>query len=307
MRSSTLLAFAVLAACGDDVPAPDVNLQAFSLRFSPFYGDTPLTCGQAVTGLGASGMVRIEPSDLRFYISKLEFLGEDGGVVASELDTNEFQYRDATGEVALVDLTDASAGACAGTGLTFPEGTARTHAAVTGRTVVADVHAVRFEVGLPQPLMKTVLARHTAEDAPSPLNEMHWSWAYAYRHFVFNFSLADDGVAGEGYVHVGSVDCGGDGVRALTDRATCGKVNAAKVELQEFHLPNASVGVDVGALLDGLDLRVAQTATSAVMVPGVACHSSPEQPHCAPLFSKLGLDMSDGTARASNNVVFKAR
>lgn len=300
-----VLSALALAACGDDEPTDE--MEAFSLRFAPYYGSTALRCGESVTGVGPGGTVSLQPSDLRFYVSNLLLLGESGEVIESVLDTNDFQYRDTTGEVALVDLTDTSAGACAGTGLSFPEGTARMHDAITGKTHLAEVHQVRFDVGLSQPLMKAVLAQHTAEDAPSPLREMHWSWAYAYRHFVFNFSLTDGGVVGEGYIHVGSTDCGGDGVRGLTDRATCGHVNTPQVALTELHLPAGSIAVDVEPLLEGLDFRVTQTATSTDMVPGVACHSGADQPDCAQVFGRLGVDMATGSAQASTNVVFKAR
>ncbi|WDT76931.1 MAG: hypothetical protein MPW16_06875 [Candidatus Manganitrophus sp.] len=50
-----------------------------------------------------------------------------------------------------------------------------------------------FDLGVSQPLMKATIANNTAEGAPSPLNEMYWSWASGYRHFVMNFAVEDDG------------------------------------------------------------------------------------------------------------------
>jgi hypothetical protein len=135
---------------------------------------------------------------------------------------------------------------------------------------------------------------------------MHWSWAYAYRNFVMNFVIDDGGVAGEGYLHVGSTDCGGDGTRALTDRDHCGKLNTPAVAFEHFHLDDV-VTVDIGSLLAGVDFRVAESDTSSVTVPGVACHSSPDQPDTQPIFLNLGVDMATGDADASQNSVFKVQ
>jgi hypothetical protein len=130
---------------------------------------------------------------------------------------------------------------------------------------------------------------------------MHWSWAFAYRHFVFNFTLSD-GTAGEGYVHVGSTDCGGDGTRAMTDRDTCGKVNTPKVSFSHFHLDNV-VGLDLDALLAGLDFRV-ESSPGGPLVPGVATHSGASQPDTPTIFGNLGVDVATGVASAALNTAF---
>ena len=77
--------------------------------------------------------MNVEVSDLRFYVSNLRFFDAGGEQLTVELDENEFQYVDASGNAVLVDLTGTDAGACSGDGITFPEGTARTNAVVTGR------------------------------------------------------------------------------------------------------------------------------------------------------------------------------
>jgi uncharacterized repeat protein (TIGR04052 family) len=301
-------AAAVLAAslggCGDDEVVTPEEMADFALRFAAVYQGAEVGCGDRLTGLGMAGTSEAEVSDLRFYVSNVQFFDEAGDPVALELDENEFQYDSAEGDVAMIDLTGTSAGACAGTGLSFPEGTARTNNVLTGRTFVDRVRQVTFEVGVPQRLQKAVIANHTAEDAPSPLREMHWSWGYAYRNFVMNFTIADGSVAGEGYLHVGSTACGGDGVKALTDQQSCGRPNAAAVLLSSFSLADDTVGIDLAALMSNLDFLVDQ---SQVLVPGVACHSSVDQPDCPQIFTNLGIDITDGGARADLNTVFVRR
>ncbi len=286
----------------DEIPDPST----FRLKFAAAYQGTPIGCGDQITGMGPEGTVEVELNDLRFYVSNIKFYGEDGQELAMELDENDFQYSSDAGSVALVDLTGTDAGACAGEGLSFPEGTARTNDGVTGTTIVENVHAVSFDVAIPQSLMKEVLNSHTAEDAPSPLREMHWSWAFAYRFFVMNFTMTAGDTPGEGYVHVGSTDCGGDGVRALTDRDECGHPNTPSVMIEGFSLNNDTVMVDIEAILAGLDFQVDafNDVEEPVVVPGVACHSSVEQPDCINVFGNFGIIISNGQSAPELDTVF---
>jgi uncharacterized repeat protein (TIGR04052 family) len=298
-----LIAFAAasaVVACSDS-SGPE-ELEPFTLNFAAVHNGETVGCGDLLDGLGPGGTVSVELADLRFYVSNLRFYDEQGAELPVELDANDFQYHGDEGDVALVDLTGTADGACAGTGLSFPEGTARTNGVITGRTRPELVHSIAFDVGIPQALMKDVLASHTDADAPSPLAEMHWSWAFAYRFLVMNFNVSDGGTPGEGYVHVGSTDCGGDGTRAMTDRETCGRINTPAVRLEHFHLDEA-VGMDVGALLAGLDFRVEQTP-GGPLIPGIASHSSPSQPHTAPIFANLGVDLATGASDAAEDAVF---
>ncbi len=299
-RLSSWIAFAAagaLVACSDS-NGPD-ELEPFTLNFAAVHNGETVGCGNVIDGLGPSGTVSVELSDLRFYVSNLRFYDEQGAELPVELDVNDFQYHGDEGDVALVDLTGTASGACAGTGLSFPEGTARTNGVVTGLT--RPIRSTRISLrrghpagtheggaGEPHGCRRTVAAGGDALVLGVRLSflrdELH--------------GLTDGGTPGEGYVHVGSTDCGGDGTRALTDRDTCGRRSTrAAVRFEHFHLDDA-VGVDMGALLAGLDFRVEQTP-GGPMIPGVASHSSPTQPHTATIFANLGIDMATGAANAA--------
>lgn len=293
-----LTSLALVAGCSDSNDAAE--LDPFTLTFAAVQGGQTVGCGDVRAGFGPGSTASIEMNDLRFYVSNLKFYDEGGNELPMELASNDFQYTSSQGSVALIDLTSTTTGACAGTGLSFPEGTARTNAVITGNSRPEEIHSVTFDVGIPQSVMKNILATHTDADAPSPLAEMHWSWAFAYRHFVFNFTISD-GTAGEGYVHVGSTDCGGDGTRAMTDRNTCGKVNTAKVSLH-YH-EGEVVGVNLDALLAGLDFDV-ESSPGGPLVPGVATHSGAGQPDTPVIFANLGIDPATGVATAALNDVF---
>lgn len=311
VRSTLPLALGLaLVACGDDEAAPDeAAMEPFTLRFAATANGAPVGCATPISGVGPDQAHTLGVSDLRFYVSGLRLLDAQGQELPFTLDESPFQYSSEAGAVALIDLTGNTEGTCAGNAIAFAEGTARTNLAITGMAPVGAVKAVRFDVGLPQPLMKATIATTSAEAAPSPLNEMFWSWASGYRHLVFNFTVMDaEGGTGDGYLHVGSRDCGPPDGLALSDRAACSFVNTPRVALDGFDLKQDSVQLDLAKLTQGVDLiaPVYDLETFEVIGegPGAECHSAPTQDDCAVVFGNLGLEMSAGTADPSANAAF---
>lgn len=287
-------------------------LAPFSLRFAAVANGEEVGCGSTITGLGPDGEHTASPADLRFYISNLRMYAADGSEVTVELDVNDFQYTSDAGQVSLIDLTSNTEGDCESSAIAFAEGTARENDVITGMTQVADVTRISFDVGVPQAVMKDLINTTSAEAAPSPLGEMYWSWATGYRHFVFNFSVEDpEAVAGGGYLHIGSTDCAGDGELALENQDECGFLNTPKVDLDGFDLAAGVVAVDLGRALEGVDFLapIYDPKTFEIIGegPGVECHSSPMQPHCATIFASFGVDIDDGTSAADQDAVFGAQ
>jgi len=293
-----------LGACAD---ADETPSEPFALRFQAVAGGAPVGCGSVLQVPGPEGTYAIGIADLRFFVGNVRAYDADGAELALELDENAFQYASAAGQVSLIDLTANDLGDCAGSALAFAEGTARTHDVITG-VVDGEVARVSFDVGVPQALMKEVIGTHTAEGAPSPLNELYWSWASGYRHYVFNFSVtAPSGQRGEGYLHIGSADCG-EGALALDSKDTCGFVNTPAVILDAFNPSTQLVTLDLASSLQGLSFvtPIYDPVTYEVIGegPGVSCHSSPMQPDCPPIFSSFGIDIASGIASAPANRVF---
>jgi len=312
LGAAWLSSLVALTGCTKEAPPEDPKPSAFSLKFAATANGKEVGCTDEIAGVGADGKQTIGLSDLRFYVSNLQLLDSAGKPVSFTLDSNDFQYNKEAGAVALVDLTGNTEGSCGGTSIAFAEGTARTHKAVTGATLVSKVASLSFDVGVPQKIMKEVIATNTAESAPSPLNEMYWSWATGYRHFIFNFTVKDGaGGKGDGYVHIGSRDCGPPDGLALEDRDACTFVNTPKVVLAAFDLETDVVQIDLPALVKELDFiaPIYDPKTFEVIGqgPGVECHSSPMQPDCKPVFSDLGLDMTTGAADASSDKIFSVR
>lgn len=328
-RTCTLSATALcvlLASCSsddDDMVVDDIvpegQTEAFALDFAATDGTSIVTCGDVIENLGVGGQNSIEIGDMRFFVGELELLDADGETIEYTLDENDFQYTGTAGRVSLIDLTDNSAGACLEGNPAAAGSTTRTNSQVTGMATSSDIAAVRFSVGVPQALMKATINENTAEGAPSPLNELYWSWASGYRHFVVNFSAAhSDGSTGEGALHIGSTGCtAADGENALESLDVCEYINTPAVELTGL-TSDSVIAVDVSAAIADVDFMipvrdpdtfepVIDENGAEVMTTGVSCHSSSAQTDCPQIFSNLGMNIEDGSSDASSNSVFSLR
>lgn len=312
--TSFAAAMALCAGCGDNTedptpdPDPDPQPRAFNATFEARVGTTPVNCDTEITGLGPAGQHSIGPSDLRFYISNVVLHDAAGGSMPLDFTEGEFQYVSEVGSVALIDLTGNASGTCANTAISFAEGTARTNNTISGQVLDGDYTRISFDVGVPQAVMKDVIANQTVEGAPSPLGEMSWGWAGGYRHLVFNFTVTAPGGDGEGYLHVGSRDCGGEGENALESLQECGRVYTPKVDVA--FAEGEAIVFDIEPLLASLDFESPIYDENFEVIgtgPGVECHSAPEgQPDCPFVLESLGIDVETGAASAANNTAFKA-
>ncbi len=309
-RAAALLALAAMSHAPALAQDATSTRTPFAFTFSAVDGTKPLDCTSQLTGFGADKADTVGLNDLRFYVSDIVFIAEDGTSLPAKLDDNEFQLNQPAGSVALVDLTGSEEGSCAPGSIQFGEGTARVNATVTGNSPMAAAKEVSFRIGVPQELMQAVIANTTAEAAPSPLGEMYWNWAMGYRHFVLNHTVDTvDGKHGDGYIHIGSAGCGPAEANALTDRARCDYVNTPLVRLPLAKPGALSIGVDIRAILADLAFKapVYDMTTFAVIgeQEGTACHSSPGQPDCAKVFATFGLSQETGDAASTANKVFK--
>jgi uncharacterized repeat protein (TIGR04052 family) len=280
-------------------PIDDGGPKPFALKFALTANGQEIGCTDTITGLGADGKQTIGLNDVRFFISNMHFFDAEDNHVEYTLDQNEFQYVSPEGSAFLVDLTSNTEGNCKNSAVTRAEGTPRTHVAITGKTFVEDVFLVLFDVGVQQALMKETVTNNNAENAPSPLEEMYWSWSGGYRHFVMNFTVDDgQGETGDGYVHLESRECGPMGGKPFEDRDQCTFMNTPNVILYQFDLQKDTVAFDIAKALSNLDFRAPtyDPVTSEVIGegPGVDCRSSAIHPDCSSIFANFGLDLTTG-------------
>lgn len=297
---STLVSLAtvfMLTGC-DSSSDNEASMEAFQLNFSAMSGTEEVTCDTTSAGFGTNDEYSIGLKDLRFYVSNVTFYDEYGVAIESTFDDSEFQLNHEQGFVGLIDLTSNTSGSCLDAG-----GTERTNTMLTGMMLDTGVSKVTFDIGVPQAVMKDVINTSSAEDAPSPLNEMYWNWASGYRHFAMNFTIENtSALTGGGALHVGSKGCGStDGILALEDKDTCDLVNTPQVELTDFDPSINTVIINLDALLTDVAFS---TTTDGEETLAVNCHSNnPGQADCTPIFNNFGLDTEDGTATSSDNSV----
>lgn len=282
----------------------------FALNFKMQSDGLDLDCNNMVTGFGPTGDNSIGLNDLRFYVSNVQFWDAEGVELEVTLDDSDFQLNHQAGTVALIDFAGNSEGYCSSNPedrlLESSIATEATNTTITGQVDSGTIHAISFDVGVPQDLMKAVVNNHSMQDAPAPLNQMYWSWVGGYRHLLFNFAVMDSVTSGEGLVHMGSRGCTANpGELALEGKDECDWVNTAQVRLDNFMPSENSVVVDIDQLLKNVAfIKTTEGENGTEESPGVSCHSNPAQSDCSTLFENLGVDIETGQADASANSVF---
>ena len=258
-----------LASCDDESP----DTQPIEVRFAAVVDGAPAACGTVYDDVGGGGH-GLELADLRFFVSNLRLIDDDGREVPITLDQDgKFQHDD----VALLDFEDGSA-SCNEVG--NPE----TNDRVIGTAPDGTYTGLRFTLGVPFEQNHQNVAL-----APPPLNlsAMFWGWQSGYK-FMRIEGHVDPGTADDkGWLfHLGSTGCDGDAMGNVT---ACASPNRAEVELTGFDPSADGVVFDVGALLAGIDL-----GTNAPDTPE-GCMSGVTDADCAGYFANLGLPFGEAT------------
>jgi uncharacterized repeat protein (TIGR04052 family) len=246
--------------------------QPLTIRFEARIGDAAFACGQSYAGVGAPP-ASVSPHDFRFFVHDVALIAADGARVPVDLDTRApFQ---ALG-VALLDFEDGSGGCVSGD--------AAINAEITGRAPPGDYTGIAFVVGVP------ARANHgdpALQPAPLGAGGMSWGWLSGYK--FLRAELGSD--AGATPLHLGSVGCSGDPAQSSV---SCMRPNRPEILLEDFSPASDRVIADLGALFAGSDLTD----------PGM-CHSSGTR--CAPMFERLGLDVTTGQSTGAQSVFRVAR
>jgi uncharacterized repeat protein (TIGR04052 family) len=235
------------------------------------------SCGDTyAVGLSAT-QVRI--TDFRLYIHDVRLRRADGEDVPVSLDQDGlWQYQD----VVLLDFEDKSGG-CA-------NGTQPTNGVVRGRVPAGEYDGLSFKMGVP-----FELNHGNAATAESPLNltGLWWNWNQGYK-FLRIDSVPEAG--GDGFiVHVGSTGCIADDDGGV---AACDRPNVAEIVFTDIDPLSTKVLVDYAALVQD-----SEVGANAGGQPG--CMSDPTDPDCLPVFTRLGIDTTDGSPRPEHQAFFR--
>ena len=332
MRYLLLLVFLInLWGCsGDDDSTTDVTLNdaidtPFSLQFKATFNDLDLLCTDLYDLSTVYDGLNIGLSDLRFFISDLVLIDTEGNPIEYTLDSNSFQLTTDVGTTSLIDFLGNTDGYCANRN----EATSAINTAISGVKTNQTVSSIAYEVGVSQPVMQKVKQTYSQEDAPAPLNQLYWSWAGGYRHFVASFVVMDATHTehiDNGAIHIGSRDCGAT-AKALENQNSCGFINTPTVALAPFDLETNIVEIKLEKLFNNTsqDQFISPILTEyedesvcindhrhhgkcvTGMDFGFSCHANPSQSGCAPVFENLGLDIETGLASPDSNTVFTKR
>lgn len=276
MRSRILvsclsLPFFALAACGDDEETPVVQEVETTVAFRAVANGEPVVFGEQTPGISDSDSVNVY--DLRFYVSEIHAIDQEGKAQRARVLQNIWTHEDG---VALIDLSDVAEGA----------GTAGVNNHVTLRFPEGEYSALRFTMGVP--------FEHNHSDAsvaPSPFNMMSMNWGWRGGRLFFRLD-ATTGTGNGAHAHVGSTGCQGE----LIDITHCDQPNRSTIEIPWTLGQN--VELDLQALYAGFDVNANTEETPAL------CMGSPEDPECAPFFIALGLPFGDTAAQTQT--VFRA-
>ncbi|WP_437314134.1 MbnP family copper-binding protein [Sorangium sp. So ce385] len=250
---------------------------AVELTFEARVKDEVFSCsGTYAVGAAATD---VKLNDFRLYIHDVRLHRADGEKVPLTLEQDgKWQLEN----LVLLDFEDKS-GSCA-------NGTQETNGRVLGTVPAGDYDGLSFKLGVP------FERNHgDASVAPSPLNltGLFWSWNHGYKF------LRIDSVSEQGenpfIIHVGSTGCvAGDGGEVTA----CDRPNVAEIVFEGIDPLATKVLVDYGALVADTDV-----SANAGGTPG--CMSDATDPDCPPLFTHLGIDVTDGSPRPEQQSFFR--
>lgn len=258
----------------EEVEGETATGEPVELQFGLVVDGAEAACNQEYTGLGTSG-ASAQFADLRFFISQVELLRDDGTSVPLALTVDgKWQSED----VALLDFED-------GTGDCSETGNADTNTTIRGRAPAGSYTGVRFALGVP-----FELNHQNAEIAQAPLNvaAMWWIWQGGYKFLRIDLTEINGEPATRWNIHIGSTGCE-SALPALPPESPCAKPNLPVVELTGVDPTQGRILADIGELLAAVD--IAENTTDSP--PG--CMSNPVEPaECTPVFETLGISFDEG-------------
>ena len=268
------------AAEAGDLRAYVAADRTIAIEFAARAGDQVVTCGDSVVpGLG-SGTVDARLKDLRFYVSAVELVRDDGVSVPLRLAPNDaWQYTAPSGEaVTLIDLEDASGGCSL-------EGTPETNAVVRGSVPAGRYVGLRWTLGVPESLNHSDTA---AAPAPLDLVAMGWGWQAGRKFAKIEFSEPTRGAwsAASFLVHLGSTGCTGNPGLGTVQ---CARPNRGLVQFDSFDADKQRIAVDLRALVGAADI-------TRNLGGAAGCMSGATDPECQAVFGAFGIDWrADGS------------
>lgn len=277
---------AILSGCAATGKSDEASIQ-----FALTDGAEPADCHRALADLGSSHLTA-HLRDARFYVSEVRLIDASGQEVPVQLNRNDWQYAG----VALLDFEDGT-GLCKG-------GTAAANSQITGTVPAGQYTGLAFTVGVPvagtDEQGRAIQLNHSStETSPAPLDlaAMAWSWQAGRKFMKIEVNpeggirLPSGEVAHTWFVHLGSTGCVGN--PAGNETVTCTRSNRIPVRFSGFDPRTQQVVLDLRQLFLTSDL-------GRDLGGAVGCMSGPDDPECGPVFTQLGLNLTDSAPGAGD-------
>ena len=211
---------------------------------------------------------------LSFYLSDPHLITSNGGEIPIQLDAESSWQSQRTALISLAEECGPSRGTGGNSGLngTVPSG---------------DYQYLEFSLGVPFELNHV---NPLEAEAPLDVPSMFWVWQTGYKFLRYD-------IEGQWSFHLGSTCCrSASAVRAPAE--PCEQPNLARIRVPISDPFQARIGVDLDALISGIDTRGADNCVEAYG----------NDPLCRTLVERLGLDAGTGQCvdECDGQVLFRA-
>ena len=211
---------------------------------------------------------------LSFYLSDPHLITSNGGEIPIQLDAESSWQSQRTALISLAEECGPSRGTGGNSGLkgTVPSG---------------DYQYLEFSLGVPFELNHV---NPLEAEAPLDVPSMFWVWQTGYKFLRYD-------IEGQWSFHLGSTGChSASAVRAPAE--PCEQPNLARIRVPISDPLQARIGVDLHALISGIDTFEADNCVEAYR----------EDPQCQMLVERIGLNAETGQCvdECDGQVLFRA-
>jgi uncharacterized repeat protein (TIGR04052 family) len=249
--TATLAALATLSASSSSLNSATVSFEARD------FNDALFNCGNT---FAVSSTVSLQPLDLRFYISDVRLVKDDGTTVPVIMTADgKWQSRGA----ALLDFENKS-GTCTG-GTT----TTDTNTAIQFQYTPGSYTGIQFVLGLTDDLNRI---QNTAE-SPFNVGGMYWSWTSGYKFVRFEYRHENN--TNNTLFHLGSQSCMG-----VSNPVSCAQPFRKTVRLTKngFSPADTRIVLRLDELLTGFNTALAVNKS---------CMPAAADADCQPMLNNL--------------------
>lgn len=265
-----------LSACDD---SSSTSTKSISIQFDARVAGQTVDCNAVYANSVGNPASDYKLVEYRWYASDFELRDAQGNATAITLDDrgDGLQYQGSDHNVALLGLVSGC-----DTGATE----APSNYQVDGKVSEGDYTELCFTLGVPFALNHTDV---TANDTPSPLNlpAMNWNWRGGRKFMRFDGFADPSGVNQAFNLHLGSTGCDSASMTQAPS-SVCSAPNTPTycVALTPATQYTPVVSVDPARVMSDTDITSNTEGTAA------GCMSFIDDPECADIMPKLGLDYS---------------